>query len=210
MRAPRPAFDCKLSDGTSVACKDITNPRNVRIIQQEDGPTVLVLRDHDAFNAAIVTSGLDPEWITMGDYTFEKDLTAPHGARKYDLKFTNFPIQNTSMVVPNPKDLVTKGLGDIPQLRSDMENVLLSIMDGSWTNGSIADPAQAFSAPVFMLMQAVDHMASAKALGQQEEAAEEEAERERRENLILLIVSIVFMVSVSALPHAPSHGDSIS
>ena len=55
------------------------------------------------------------------------------------------------------------------------------------------DAAEAYSTPVFMLMQAVDSMAQAKALGAQEEKAEEEEEK-RRKNFILLIVSVLLMV----------------
>lgn len=99
------------------------------------------------------------------------------------------------MVVPNPKDIVTQGLGNITALLSDMQDTALDIMAGYWTNGSVDDPAQVYSPPVFMLMQAVDDMAQAKELGQEEQQQEEEEERERKENVILLIISVVFMVS---------------
>lgn len=87
------------------------------------------------------------------------------------------------MVVPNPKDIVTKGLGDIRALRLDMEATLLDMMLGQWAGGSLADAAEAYSTPVFKLMQAVDGMAQAKSLGKEEEKIEEElypADRKRR------------------------------
>ena len=98
------------------------------------------------------------------------------------------------MVVPNPKDIVTQGITNIPALRTDMEATLLDIMLGTWSNGSTSDPAQAYSIPVFMLMQAIESMAQAKILGQQEKKEEAEEEK-RKKDFILLIISLVLMVS---------------
>jgi chitinase len=186
------AFDCTtLGDGTKTACSDL----NREEVQREDGTTALTLRDEDGYNAALGTAGLSPDWVVLGDYSITRELVMPHGGRKYNLKFTGFPIQNSSMVVPNPKDIVTQGIGDIPSLRADMADAALSIMAGFWSGGGVDDPAQAYSASVFVLMQAVDGMAQAKKLGEQEEEEEEEEERKRRQNIILLIISVVFMVS---------------
>ena len=186
-------FDCTLPDGTKVGCEDISQETNVRIISQ-GGTTTMTLRDEDGYNAALVQAGLDPDWVVFGDYTLERDVTQPHASRKYEFKFSGFPIQNSSMVVPNPKDIVTQGLGDISGLQNDLVNSGLDLAGGMWLNGSYLDPAQVYSAPIFILMQAVDGMAEAKQLGQQEEETEAEEERERRENLILTILSVVFMV----------------
>lgn len=101
------------------------------------------------------------------------------------------------MVVPNPKDIVSKGIGSIPDLRLDMQATYLDMILGQWAGddgGSLEDPAMAYSAPVFMLMQANDGMAQAKAYGQQEEKDEKE-EAKRKKDFILLIVGIVLMVS---------------
>ncbi|KAK3938836.1 glycoside hydrolase superfamily [Diplogelasinospora grovesii] len=193
LRRLHTTFDCTLSDGTKTACANINTAQNERTIEAENGPTALTLRDQDAYNAALATAGLFPDWVVLGDYSITREVTMPHGGRKWNLRFAGFPIQNASMVVPNPKDIVTKGIGNIPSLRSDMAATAVSIMTGFWSGGGIDDPAQAFSAPVFMLMEAVDGMAQAKQLGQQEEQTEEEEERKRRENIILLIVSVVFM-----------------
>lgn len=114
----------------------------------------------------------------------------------WTLKFTGWPIKNESMVVQNPKDIVTKGLPNIPDLRSDMETTLLEMIGGRWMGGDARDAALAYAPAVFMLQQAVDSMTQAKVLGQQEEKEEEEEERKRKENFILLIISVVFMVSV--------------
>jgi hypothetical protein len=190
-----------MSDGRTVACNDLTQFENYKLLELSKTPTKLVLRDQDAYTAAIARAGLDPDWVSFGDYTYTGNIFAkrwlgdgsgPHAA---NFAFADWPVENSSMVVPNPKDVVTKAIGNIPSLRSDMEDTVIDIMTGHWTNGSISDPSQAYSAPVFMLMQAVDGMAQAKQLGKQEEEEEEEEERKRKENLILLIVSIVMMVS---------------
>jgi len=45
---------------------------------------------------------------------------------------------------------VTKGLGDLPALRNSMEAMMFDLILGQWFDGSIEDPAQAYSVPVFM------------------------------------------------------------
>lgn len=101
-------------------------------------------------------------------------------------------------MVPNPKDIVPKALGGMEDLQVSLEATLIDAMFSDYIGGSLQDAVQAYSVPVFMLMQAVDSMAQAKALGQKEEEKEEEEERKRKENLILLIVSVVLMVRYSA------------
>lgn len=96
--------------------------------------------------------------------------------------------------MPNPKDIVTKALPSIPRLRTSMQATFLDMKLDQWTNGSLTNPAQAYSIAVFMLMQAVEDMAQAKQLGQQEEEREEEEEARRKKNLMLLIISEVLMV----------------
>lgn len=152
--------------------------------------TTLTLKDNDGYTKALADVGLSPDWVDFGDYETDKEI--PH--RTYKYKFTGFPIENSTMVVPNPKDIVTEGLGSISQLRLDMEATLLDMMLGMWDGGATDDPAQAYSTPVFMLMEAVDSMVQAKALGQQEQQDEKEEEK-RKKNFILLIISVVLMVS---------------
>jgi hypothetical protein len=111
------------------------------------------------------------------------------------------------MVVPNPKDIVTKALPSIPSLNSSMQATLLDMKLAQWTNGSLSDPVQAYSTAVFMLMQAVDSMAQAKQLGQKEEKEEEEEEK-RKKNFFLLIVSVVLMVCPPLFFPSPSEETS--
>ena len=104
------------------------------------------------------------------------------------------------MKVQNPKDIVIKALPSIPGLRTEMRATLLDIMLGQWVDGTASDAAYAYSTPVFMLMQAVDSMAQAKALGEKEQKQEEEAEK----NFIVMILSVVLMVRLfSSVPVPP-------
>lgn len=92
----------------------------------------------------------------------------------------------------NPKDIVTQGLGSIPDLQIDLAATMLDTMLGIWTNGSVSDAPVAYSTGVFTLMQAVDSMAQVKALAAKEEAEEKE---DRMKSVILLILS-VFLIFV--------------
>jgi chitinase len=152
--------------------------------------TFMTLEDEDGYNAALARAGLAPDWVVLRENEIDKDLTVPHIGRKYTYTFENYPIKNPDLVVPNPKDIVTKGLGSIPELRLSMQATYMEIAVGSYIGGSPMDAAEAFSTPVFLLMQAVENMAQAKALG----AHEEEIEEDERKNFILLIISVFFLV----------------
>ena len=185
-------FTCKLGNGDEIPCTEI-NGTNVRE-EIEEKATTLILSDHKAYDTALTNAGIDEDWVEYSTYTYTLDFVQPHASRRFEYKFADFPTKNASMVVPNPKDIVTEGIGSIPALRTAMQATLLDIMLGQWTNGSVSDAAQAYSVPVFLLMQAIDDMETAKKLGA-EEKKEEEEEEKRKKDFILLIVSVVLMVS---------------
>ncbi|KAJ9624398.1 Glucan endo-1,3-alpha-glucosidase agn1 [Taxawa tesnikishii (nom. ined.)] len=186
----QPDFDCQIdkSGSSTFPCTDVD-------LWHEDmstDTTILTLRDEDGYNGALGNAGLAPDWVVLGDHEVDKSVVMPHAGRTYRYQFSGYPIENPDIVVPNPKDLITKGLGSIPELRESMQATYLEIVLGLYTGGTTMDAAEAYSTPVFMLMQAVDGMAQAKALGAQEEKEEEEEEK-RRKNFIILIVSVVLM-----------------
>ena len=185
-------FDCVLGDGTKTACSKLDNLDYEKTMSFKT--TALTLTDQNGYQNGLVQAGLETDWVTLGDYEYDRSVSAEHASRKFEYKFTGFPIRNDSMVVPNPKDIVTQAMPDMDGLRTSMQATLLDLMLGQWENGSLSDPSQAYSMPVFMLMQAVDDMAQAKQLGAQEKKTEEE-EAERKKNFILLIISIVLAVS---------------
>ncbi len=185
-------FDCTLPNGVETPCSQLNTAANEGTLRTTSTPTVLSLRDEDGYAAGLIAAGLSPDWVELGPYSFSRTITEPHFSHTF--YFSGFPIQNTSMVVANPKDIITKGLGDLPTLRADMENAMMDILMGYWPDGDPSDAALAYSVPVFMLMQAVDSMAQAKQIGEEEEQAEEEEEEERKKDFILLILGIVFLV----------------
>ncbi|KAJ6032219.1 glycoside hydrolase [Penicillium herquei] len=182
-------FDCAIGSKAAKSCSDVNSDDELAI-----HTTAVTLVDKDGFDTAIADNGFISTWVELGDYTYVWEYAAQeYGERKADFKFTgSFPIQNASMTVPNPKDIVTKALPDIPTLLTEMQATLLDLMLSQWQNGSFTDPASAYSMPVFMLMQAVEDMAEVKSLGTTEKKIEAE-EAKRKKDFILMIVSVVLM-----------------
>jgi hypothetical protein len=194
-------FDCQFPEQDEVVPCAPNWEDNLDPLLRYVDATDLTLSDKDGFATALANAGLLEDWVDFGDYKIQRTNYNTLPAAHWTLSFTGWPIKNESMVVQNPKDIVTKALPNIPGMRSDMETTLLEIMGGGWMGGDARDAALAYAPAVFMLQQAVDSMAQAKELGQEEEEEEEEEERKRKENFILLIISVVFMVSIQ---HPPS------
>jgi hypothetical protein len=191
-------FDCrKEGSDKKIPCTDFQDDHPAYSIYAE---TVMTLEHENDFNKALFDAGIAPDWIKLGKDTITSTVSRslidrpPHTPEKFNYVFSGYPIMKPDISVSNPKDIVTKGLGSIPELRLSMQATYMEIAVGSYIGGSPLDAAEAFSMPVFMLMQAVENMAQAKALGAQEEEIEEKDREERRKNLILLIVSVVLMV----------------
>ena len=155
--------------------------------------TTLTLKDamEDDYNAALTKAGITPDWVHFGDHTITHDETSGRGGRNWQYKFSGFPVAKANMVIPNPKDIVTQALPTISDLRIDMKATLMDIILGNFADGSTTAAANAYSTPVFMLMQAVQNMAEAKKLGEKEQ----EEEKKQRTDFIVMIVSVVLLVS---------------
>ncbi|KAJ5323307.1 hypothetical protein N7476_001907 [Penicillium atrosanguineum] len=167
-----------------VVCSKITG--DFRLSQET---TAFKLIDQDGYEGGLATIGLSPDWVVLDDYTYEYTYIADEaGSRIADFKFSGYPTKNESMVVPNPKDIVRKGLSDILGLLMEMQATMIEIMVRQWVNGLSEDAAQAYSIPIFMPMQAVENINQAKNLGTQEKRGEKE-EGKRKKDFILLIVS---------------------
>lgn len=159
-------------------------------------PITWKLTDEDGWNKKLAEEGISPDYVVLGDYTrTQTPNTGSHGINEFKYYFENFPIKNESMVVPNPKDIMDKALPHIPGLRDDMQSTVYDMMLGQWFGGSLNDPAQVYSAAVFSIMQAIDSMAQAKKLGQEEKEAEKKAAERKKKDFILMIVSVVLVVS---------------
>lgn len=189
-------FNCVLGhNGGTIPCSTLKLSNDLRAYA-----TALELVDENGYLAGLAEAGLAPDWVALGNYDIKRELIFGRGTVNYDIKFTGFPIKNSTMVVPNPQDIVTQGIGSIPALRNSMQATMMDIMLGNWQDGSTSDPAQVYSVPVFMLLEAVNSMAQAKQLAAQEK--HQEAEQEK--NFIILIVSVVLMVSAKTCCEIPS------
>lgn len=185
-------FDCQIDgDDSSFPCTEATSLSNYQKMATKT--TKMTLKDKDGYLAALEKAGISPDWVHLGSHTVTKEAVEPRAGRKFQYQFTGYPVEEDNMSIPNPKDIVTKALPSIPSLRTEMQATLMDMMLGNWASGTSADAAYAYSTPVFMLMQAIESMAQAKALGQKEQMAEEEAEK----NLIVMIISAVLLVSAT-------------
>lgn len=193
MKTHRTDFNCDYS-GVSKNCEGM-NHGNDLLPTNEDIHWKLI--DEDGWDKALANKGISVDYVEFGDYTRHQHHE-PYGGRgraDYDYHFTNFPIKNKTMVVPNPKDIVLKALPHIPDLRMDMQATVFDMMFGQWVGGSLNDPSQVYSTPVFTIIQAIEGMAKAKKLGQEEKDAEEAEKEQKKKDLILTIVSIALIVS---------------
>lgn len=177
-----------------IPCSDLNQTTFVNERTLPYDTTAFKLTDAQGYDAGLAKAGLLQNWVDRGDYTMVYTFEAPRvGSLKRDYKFSGFPIKNESMVVPNPKHIVTNALPNIPALRDEMQATLMDIMLGQWLNGSSSDAADAYSTLVFMFIQGIEGMAEAKKLGQQEKKTEQEEEK-RKKDFIVMIVSVVLLV----------------
>lgn len=88
------------------------------------------------------------------------------------------------VTVSNPKDVVTAALPSIGNLQTTILARQMDLMMGQWT-GPTDDLLQVISMPVFLMVQAVQSMQSAKQQAEEEKKEEDTA-------LILEILGIVF------------------
>lgn len=190
--APRPSFNVTNPNTTDIAVFEESDGSSLMMIEQRVTYNFR-LRDTKIWSDELAKHGLLEEWVTLGTYTFERQAgMRPPVTRVYT--FTDWPVKNESMVVTNPKDIVTKALPDLQSLRDDMAATLLELISSIWTGGEAMDAAQAYAPAIFMLQSATDSMAQAKKTAEEAERAAEEEERKRKQNLIMLIVSVVLMV----------------
>jgi len=186
-------FDCRVDKKGSKIFPCTDADLYPHYLDMQSDITFMTLRDEDGYDTALGKLGLAPDWVELGDYNVTHDF-ALRVTRKYKYEFSGYPVEKRDMYVPNPKDLVTKGLGSIPELRESMQATYLEIATGFYIGGNPMDAAEAFSTPVFLLMQAVENMAQAKALGVEEKKIEDKEREERRKNFIVFIISMVFLV----------------
>lgn len=189
-------FNCEYSD-VSTKCKDLAE------VESGYGPPVRKdidwkLIDEDGWDKALAKQGISPDYVEFGTYHRHQhidNIGGRGGVQDWTYYFTDFPVKNETMVVPNPKDIILKALPSIPDLRADMQATVYDMMLGQWVGGSFSDPSQVYSTPVFTIIQAIEGMAQCKKLGKTEKDEEEEEKEEKKRNFILTIVSVALIVS---------------
>jgi hypothetical protein len=172
------------------------NTTHSDLASRDEAEWALRLNNKDGYDKALAHAGMLPEWVELGDFSLTRMNFDATLELYWTWYFTGFPVKNESMKVQNPKSIVTKGLPNIPTLRSDMQKTKLEIIGGMYVGGDPRDAALAYAPTVFLMQQAVDGMKQAKEIGKQEEKDEAEDERKRKENFIMLIVSVILIVSV--------------
>ncbi|KAL4804670.1 glycoside hydrolase superfamily [Aspergillus unguis] len=186
-------FDCQFPNQDEVVPCAASWDDNLDPLGRYAAATHLTVPDADELTKGFTKAGILDEWVDFGDYSTTRHNFNTRPTQSWTLTFKGWPIKNDSMVVQNPKDIVTKGLPNIPTMRDEMQTTMLEMQGGMYMGGDPRDAALAYAPAVFMLQQAVDSMEQAKELGEQEEKEEEEEERRRKEGLILLIIGVAFM-----------------
>lgn len=149
------------------------------------------LRDEPGFYKALQDDlGIQREWIRWGkrDIGTKCGAGTPKDCSPLFQVFRNFPLKadDDKIKVPNPKDIMTRALANVTQLRTALLAAELSI-GTSMYDGDKLDAARALSTPIFMLAQAVESMESIKEIGAK-------IEEEKKKALILLVVSLCLMI----------------
>ncbi|KAI0120607.1 hypothetical protein BJ170DRAFT_600500 [Xylariales sp. AK1849] len=156
------------------------------------------LEDSDGFyNELQSTYGIEKDWVTLGTWSNANNKGCgsgsggggrnPNLSKRCDdisIYYYNYPQVTGDISVSNPKDVVTAALPSIGNLQSTILARQMDLMMGQWT-GPTDDLLQVISMPVFLLVQAVQAMQSAK----------EQAEAEKTEedtHLALEILGIIF------------------
>ncbi|KAK6223391.1 hypothetical protein LQW54_000509 [Pestalotiopsis sp. IQ-011] len=156
------------------------------------------LEDSDGFyNALQSTYGIEKDWVTLGTWSNPNNGPCSGGVGgggsgknldkrcdEINIYYYNYPQVSGDVTVSNPKDVVTAALPSIGNLQTTILARQMDLMMGQWT-GPTDDLLQVISMPVFLMVQAVQSMQSAKQQAEEEEEEEDTA-------LILEILGIVF------------------
>ncbi|GFF54699.1 hypothetical protein IFM51744_08432 [Aspergillus udagawae] len=139
--------------------------------------------------------GIQRDWVEVSDVVNEDKLCTPNprsgGIVCHNIKQTNqnIPHAKADFTIPNPKDSIANALPRFQALQRDVVSTWADLSFFLW-DGDDADVVEAFSTPVFMLLQAVESMATVKDIGETEKEKEEEEKR----NLIITIISAVLLI----------------
>ncbi|KAJ0340197.1 hypothetical protein COL922a_003629 [Colletotrichum nupharicola] len=139
------------------------------------------------FNELQSTYGIIPAWVKFSEKIDQVTCTGSAATcTRTKYVYGGRPLPADSITVANPKDIISQALPGFTNLRSTLASMFFKMKLGIW--GGVNDEViSVLSMPVSLAQQEVESMAQVAAIG--EEAAEEE-----KKELILTILSVVFLV----------------
>ncbi len=168
------------NDGKTKACSDLTNYE----LNYGNYHMTFKIRDLNGFNAAFLNAtGIDPTWI---EFAGSKEFHTPCGGdgepgtcdpQYGDRYWKSYPSAKADVQVPNPKDTITKGIGNVGDLVNSLAAGALNV-GMSQFDGDADDIIQTLSIPVFMMAQAIEAMENVKVLGQKQEDEDAQAKKD--------------------------------
>ncbi|KAE8327990.1 hypothetical protein BDV39DRAFT_214550 [Aspergillus sergii] len=153
------------------------------------------------FDALAAETGIDESWVAFGE-TSEYICADPGDprpgtgglpCRKLFHKKLNYPQKDSDdkIHVGNPKKLIEASIGNVTALRTSLLSSYLSVGLSFYDDGpndtSATDAVVAYSMPILQLTEAINSMKDIKEIG-------EDAKEQAKKDLILKILTIVFMV----------------
>lgn len=146
----------------------------------------MTLRDSEGFWKALSDkTGILQDWIEWGTYE-QKTICNPSPCLQLELTVTGMPKLKKEYDISNPKDIVTKAIGNVGNLEVELMARMFDVGMALWL-GNNGEVVTALSMPVFMVENAVEGMDQAKEIG--EDVQEQEAK-----NTLLTVLSVIFLV----------------
>ncbi|CAG8920185.1 unnamed protein product [Penicillium salamii] len=150
------------------------------------------LVDEDGFYKKLSTDyGIEESWVSFGEDKLDLTCTPAMDKTGCDMvhrTYTGFPVEadKSTIKVANPKDIMSKALPNIQNLKASISVAQIQLALGSWV-GPTDDVVQSISLAVFMLSQAVSNM-------QEVVEVADSYEEEKKKDLISKILMGVLLV----------------
>ncbi|KEZ43433.1 hypothetical protein SAPIO_CDS4614 [Scedosporium apiospermum] len=169
------------------------------------------LEDEDGFYRTLSEEyGIERDWVKFGE-TLEQQkchtqpqqsdspqhdgpgrrLSRRQECHSYRREVKNKPMKADDIQVSNPKELIKQVSANLTSIQAAFTEQRMAIISSLW-NGTYHEPAEAYSMPVFMFMQAVESMNQAAAIG--EEYRKEKDEKKRKEMVLSIITGMLIFI----------------
>ncbi|OAA59939.1 Glycoside hydrolase, subgroup, catalytic core [Cordyceps fumosorosea ARSEF 2679] len=199
-------FDCKYTWGRKTDTTSCTGMPHFWDYNDVSWTVEFILKDEKGFYDSLVeNTGVDKDWIKFGTRDDGYDCADPGideprrpgggvspPCRRIKHTYQNFPMKksDSDIHVGNPKAIIEASMSNITALGDSLLAGYGSVGFGVYSEGnpdaSEIDAVVAYAMPVFQLQQAVESMKDIKDIG-------EKAKEEKRKQLILTILTFVFM-----------------